>query len=91
MIETLARAKFRFDLGQSFLSAVNLTLLTISASGHISGATGLPIRWVVVGGVPLVLLSVWGFGYALDRLAFFRAYQSEMNARNDLLQRIAER
>ena len=50
MIETLARAKFRFDLGQSFLSAVNLTLLTISASGHISGATGLPIRWVVIGG-----------------------------------------
>lgn len=61
--------KYRFDLGQSFLIIVNFTLLIITASDKLSlffGITRLGSLLLLI--VPLGFLSVWLFGYFMDKV-----------------------
>lgn len=84
----IARQKFRFDLGQGFLSVLQLCLLSIAAGDSIGAFVGLRPLWVTVALVPSVLVAVWVVGTVLDRLGYFHAYQAEMNERNELLKAV---
>ncbi len=88
MIRFLARQKFRFDLGISFLTVLNFLMVCIAASPTISTATGVPARWVVIVLVPMAILSVWLLGYALHRARFWHHYQDEQNECNELLKEL---
>ena len=81
----LAKVKFRFDLGQSFLAVVNLAFVVLAASDKLTWLTGLPARAVVLLAVPTALAAVLGIGWALDRIGFVQAYQREANRRNEML------
>jgi len=81
----LAKLKFRFDLGQSFMAVVNLGFVVLAASDKITSAIGLPARAVVLLAVPTALAAVLGIGWALDRIGFVQAYQREANKRNEML------
>ena len=85
MISFLARQKFRFDLGVSFMMIVNLTLLSLSAADKIYSVTGLPARVSVPILVPVVVVAVWLVGYVLDRARFYDALKQEENLRNQML------
>ncbi|HXG37920.1 MAG TPA: hypothetical protein VNL36_04025 [Bacteroidota bacterium] len=61
--------KYRFDLGQSFLVIVNFTLLIITASDKLSLIFGIPrLRSLLLVIVPAGFLSVWLFGYFMDKV-----------------------
>jgi len=61
--------KYRFDLGQSFLVIVNFTLLIITASDKLQIFFGIPrLRSLLILIVPLGFLSVWFFGYFMDKV-----------------------
>lgn len=61
--------KYRFDLGQSFLVIVNFTLLIITASDKLSLIFGIPrLRSLLMVIVPAGFLSVWLFGYFMDKV-----------------------
>lgn len=61
--------KYRFDLGQSFLVVVNFTLLIITASDKLSLIFGIPrLRSLLLVIVPAGFLSVWLFGYFMDKV-----------------------
>jgi hypothetical protein len=61
--------KYRFDLGQSFLVVVNFTLLIITASDKLSLIFGIPrLRSLLLMIVPAGFLSVWIFGYFMDKV-----------------------
>jgi len=61
--------KYRFDLGQSFLVIINFTLLIITASDKLSLFFGIPrLRSLILLIVPIGFLSVWLFGYFMDKV-----------------------
>lgn len=61
--------KYRFELGQSFLVIVNFTLLIITASDKLQIFLGIPrLRSLLIVIVPLGFLSVWLFGYFMDKV-----------------------
>jgi len=61
--------KYRFDLGQSFLTVVNFTLLIITASDKLMVFFGVPRLYTLVFAlVPIGFLGVWLFGYFMDRV-----------------------
>jgi hypothetical protein len=61
--------KYRFDLGQSFLVIINFTLLIITASDKLSLFFGIPrLRSLILLIVPAGFLSVWIFGYFMDKI-----------------------
>ncbi len=61
--------KYRFDLGQSFLVIVNFMLLIITASDKLQIFFGIPrLRSLLILIVPLGFLSVWFFGYFMDKV-----------------------
>ena len=61
--------KYRFDLGQSFMVAVNFTLLLITASDKLQVFFGIPrLRSLLILIVPLGFLAVWFFGYFMDKI-----------------------
>ncbi len=61
--------KYRFDLGQSFLTVVNFTLLIITASDKLMIFFGIErIRSLLVVIVPLGFIGVWLFGLFMDRV-----------------------
>ncbi len=74
--QTLARwrefffaQKYRFDLGQSFLTVVNFTLLIITASDKLMVFFGVPrLYTLVVALVPLGFIGVWLFGLFMDKV-----------------------
>jgi len=67
--EVFFAQKYRFDLGQSFMVAVNFTLLLITASDKLQIFLGIPrLRSMLVLIVPLGFLAVWFFGYFMDRI-----------------------
>jgi hypothetical protein len=61
--------KYRFDLGQSFLTVLNFMLLIITASDKLMiffGVERLRSLFVVI--VPLGFIGVWLFGLFMDRV-----------------------
>ena len=74
--QTLARwreiffaQKYRFDLGQSFLTIVNFTLLIITASDKLMVFFGVPRLYsLVLALVPLGFIGVWLFGLFMDKV-----------------------
>lgn len=86
---TIARQKFRFDLGQGFLSIVNFAFVVIAASDKLATVVQVPVKVMLAVIVPGALGAVWALGYLLDRARFYDAYQDEQNERNALLRRIA--
>jgi hypothetical protein len=83
-----ARQKFRFDLGQSFLTILNFCLVCVAASPTIATTLGVSPRRVVAFLVPVAIICVWLLGYCLDRARFWHHYQDEQNQRNELLQHL---
>lgn len=82
----LARQKFRFDLGQSFLALLNFAFVVIAASDKLATLCHLPAKALLAILVPGALLAVWLLGSCLDRARFYHAYTAELNRRNQLLQ-----
>ena len=67
--ETFFAQKYRFELGQSFLVVVNFTLLIITASDKLQVFFGIPrLSSLLIIIVPLGFLSVWMFGYFMDKI-----------------------
>lgn len=74
--QTLARwrerffaQKYRFDLGQSFLTVVNFTLLVITASDKLMIFFGIPrLRSLMVVLIPMGFVGVWFFGVFMDKV-----------------------
>jgi hypothetical protein len=67
--EVFFAQKYRFDLGQSFMVAANFMLLLITASDKLQIFLGIPrLRSMLILIVPLGFLSVWFFGYFMDRI-----------------------
>lgn len=81
----LARQKFRFDLGQSFLTVINFAFVVVAASGTLAQVAHLRTRTMLVIAVPAAVAGVWLLGYTLDRMRFSQAYQEEQNRRNEML------
>jgi uncharacterized membrane protein YciS (DUF1049 family) len=72
--ESFFAQKYRFDLGQSYLVIVNFTLLIITASDKLQKFFGIPrLSSLLVVIVPLGFISVWLFGYFMDKVV--RAHQ----------------
>jgi hypothetical protein len=67
--EAFFTQKYRFDLGQSFLTVVNFTLLIITASDKLMVFFGVErLRSLLVVIVPLGFIGVWLFGTFMDRV-----------------------
>ena len=67
--EVFFAQKYRFDLGQSFMVAVNFTLLLITASDKLQIFFGIPrLRSLLILIVPLGFLAVWLFGFFMDKI-----------------------
>lgn len=67
--EVFFAQKYRFDLGQSFMVAANFMLLLITASDKLQIFLGIPrLRSMLILIVPLGFLSVWFFGYFMDKI-----------------------
>ena len=61
--------KYRFDLGQQFLTVINFSLLLITASDKLRYYTNIPRTWMLVTmAVPLGFCGVWLFGLFLDKV-----------------------
>lgn len=88
----LFRQKYKFDLGGSWMSIVNLSLLVIASGDKLTTLLGLPTRILVVLIVPCAIFSVWLVGFLMDRyLKMAECYNREANSRNELLTEILER
>lgn len=67
--EVFFTQKYRFDLGQSFLTILNFMLLIITASDKLMLFFGIPrLRSLLVVIVPLGFFGVWLFGTFMDRV-----------------------
>jgi hypothetical protein len=87
----IAKLKFRFDLGSSFLAVINLAFIVLAASDKITYATGLPARVIVPLAVPIAVMAVLLVGRLLDKIGFVQAYTREANQRNEMLTDVHER
>jgi len=82
---TLARQKYRFDIGQGFLAVINFAFVVLAASDKITYLVHLPARVLVPVLVPSAVIMVWLLGFILDKMQFMQAYQEEQNRRNEML------
>lgn len=81
--------KYRFDLGISFMTVLNLVLLVIAAGDKIKTLLHIETRWLVAILVPLAIVGMWVFGYVLDRyFEIGRRYTKEHNDRNESINEI---
>lgn len=61
--------KYRFDLGQQFLTFINFTLLIVVASDKLQIFFGISkARVLILILVPFVYLGVWLFGWFMDKI-----------------------
>lgn len=90
MMRWIARQKFRFDLGQGFMGIATFTVALIGASDKLATLIHVPAKVMLVVLVPTAILSVWLFGYILDKKKFYHAYQAELNRRNEMLSKVCE-
>lgn len=74
----LFNQKFRFDMGQSFLSFINFTLLLITASDKIKNFFGIErTGFMVVIAVISGYGCVWLFGLFLDKVVRYHQHLSD--------------
>ncbi len=67
--EVFFTQKYRFDLGQSFLTILNFMLLIVTASDKLMIFFGIErLRSLLVVIIPLGFLGVWLFGTFMDRV-----------------------
>lgn len=80
--ETFFTQKYRFDLGQSFLTVVNFTLLIITASDKLMMFFGVErLRSLLIVIVPLGFVGVWLFGTFMDRVVRAAQMSERQNIR----------
>ena len=91
MVKFLVKQKFRFDLGQGFLTIINFIFVIIAASDKLATLTTLSTKITLIIFVPLSIIIVWFCGFMLDKLKYYQAYQSEMNVRNEMLNKILDK
>ena len=84
----VAKQKFRFDLGQSFLTILNFSFIVIAAGNKIATVIHVPTKWLVVTLVPAAIAAVWTAGLILDKLQFWNHYTDELNDRNKILKKL---
>lgn len=83
MRQFLFRQKYRFDLGQSFLTLVNFAFVVIAAGDKLSTFLHVNTRTLLLLLVPTSIVFVWLLGYLLDRFRFMQCYNREANERNE--------
>ena len=80
--EVFFTQKYRFDLGQSFLTILNFTLLIITASDKLMIFFGIErLRSLLVAIIPLGFLGVWLFGTFMDRVVRAAQMAERQNVR----------
>lgn len=73
-IEYIFKQKYRFDIGLTFLTFLNFTLLVITASEKLKSIFGIErISELIIILVPLAFFGVWFLGYFMDRFVHFHA------------------
>lgn len=82
---SLARVKYRFDLGSGFFAIVNFALLVIAAGDKLALLVHVSVTVIALVMVPSAIFAVWLLGYLLDKLEFAQAYTEESNRRNGML------
>jgi len=85
IVKFLTKQKFRFDLGQGFLTIINFIFVVIAASDKLTTFTHLSAITMMMILIPLAIVGVWLCGFILDKLKYYQAYQGEMNSRNEML------
>jgi hypothetical protein len=81
--------KFRFDIGVSFLTILNLTLISITASKIIQDYVRIAIPIIIAILVLFALFGTWLFGYILDtKIKFMHEMNTISNQRNQQLSQI---
>ena len=81
--------KYEFDIGVSFLTILNLALISLTASKvineYVSNLFGVTVSAPLIVGtlVTFALLGTWGFGYILDKkIRFMEEMNTQSNRRN---------
>jgi len=85
----LARQKYRYDLGASFLQIVTFGMLVAAERNNLAQLFGMRPLVMLAILVPSAVLAVWLWGVMLDAVGFSRSYQHEQNERNAMLQKAA--
>lgn len=85
----IAKLKYRFDLGQSFLSIGTFVMAVIAASGKLSELFHVSAKAAVFIFVPIAMIGAVLFGCVLLRMKFAEAYNRECNERNDMMKKAA--
>lgn len=88
MLKWLAKQKFRYDVGSGFMSVLTFAAALIGASDKIAGRLNVSQWLVVVITLPLAVISIWLFGYLLDRGKFYNLYTDELNERNKIIKKL---
>lgn len=91
LVDVAAKLKFRWDLGQSFLSVVQFAFIIVAASDKLERLTGLSFTAVVVVFLPMALSGVFLIGLFLDRNGYWQAYQTLSNDRNPAIKTLLEK
>jgi hypothetical protein len=91
LIDLAARLKFRWDLGQSFLSVAQFAVVIVAASDKLERVTGWSFVTVIAILLPAALASVMLLGYTLDKLGYWQRYQTLSNERNPAIKTLLER
>jgi hypothetical protein len=84
----LAKVKFKFDLGSSFMNIITFCLLSVTASPILAGAVGVSTRLVLAILVPATFVGMFIFGHVLHVSGYLNRYQDEQNKCNELLQQL---
>lgn len=91
MIHHAARLKFRWDLGQSFLSVAQFAFVIVAASDKLERVLGLSFTTVLLLLLPLAFGGVMLLGWVLDRVGYWQQYQTLHNERNPAIQELLDR
>ena len=86
--ETLAKLKYRFDLGSFPIPYTILAVSLVGASDKLAAIIQVPSRVIILVGVPLGIAVVFTIGWLLDRARFPHYFQEESNKRNLMLMQI---
>ncbi len=86
----LSKLKYRFDLGSHLLSIISLSLLVISAGDKLTSWIGIETKYLVLILVPLSLVTVYAFGWFLDKIKFAQGYNKQANLRNEQIEEILQ-
>ncbi len=88
----LAKLKFWFDLGQSFLSVATFALVLLSTLDRISARLHLSgSLWQGAGLIAAGLIAVVVSGMILDKGQFQQHYTRELNSRNEAINEIKDK